>query len=93
MVPAWLVAPMFGALAPQGFVPRLGRDGLTIERCSGSDSASATEARTYPRVAGDMTLQAARTAEPLSEHENDRSDRGFMQPCAFASVGMPTVRG
>lgn len=91
MIPALLVALMFGALAPQGFMPRFGPDGLTIELCSGVGNAKATIERTDPRFADYLKLQAASTGEPSSDHDDGSNDDGSMPPCAFASVGMPAL--
>lgn len=89
MIPALLIALMFGALAPQGFMPRFGPDGLTIELCSGVGNTTATIARDDPRYADYLALQTARTGEPTQDH--DRSEDGSMPPCAFASLAMLAV--
>lgn len=88
-----LIALMFGALAPQGFMPRFGPDGLTIALCSGVGNSTATIARDDPRYADYLKLQAARTGEPAQDHDNDGSDDGSIPPCAFASLGMLAIDG
>lgn len=89
VLPALLVAMLLGALAPQGFMPRFGPDGLTIELCSGIGNKAATIARDDPRYQDYLKLAAAGTGEPLHD-QGDDSDNP-MPPCAFAGLAMLAV--
>lgn len=84
ILPAMVLAMLFGALAPQGFMPHLGPQGLTIELCSGLGNKAATVARDNPRYDDYLKLAAARgdAADPDSGDDGDNP----MPPCAFAGV-------
>lgn len=89
ILPTLLVAMLFGALAPQGFMPRFGPDGLTIELCSGVGNRAATIARDDPRYQDYLVLAAASTGEPVHD-QGDDSDNP-VPPCAFAGLAMLAV--
>ncbi len=89
IMPALLLAMLFGALAPQGFMPRFGPDGLTIELCSGLGNKAATIARDDPRYQDYLKLAAASSAEPVHDQSDDGDNP--MPPCAFAGIAMLAV--
>lgn len=91
VLPALVLAMLFGALAPQGFMPRFGPDGLTIELCSGLGNQAATISRDDPRYQDYLKLAAA-SGDDLDHDPGDDSDNP-MPPCAFAGIAtlaMPT---
>lgn len=91
VLPALLVAMLFGALAPQGFMPKFGPHGLTIELCSGLGNKAATIARDDPRYQDYLKLAAA--SGHTTGHDPDDVDENPMPPCAFAglaTLAMPT---
>lgn len=89
IMPAVLLAMLFGALAPQGFMPHLGPQGLTIELCSGLGNKAASIARADPRYDDYLKLAAAR-GDTLDSDPADDADNP-MPPCAFAGVAMLAV--
>lgn len=84
LLPALLVALLFGALAPQGFMPRFGPQGLTIELCSGLGNKTATIARDDPRYQDYAMLAAA--SSDASDHDSGGGDDNPVPPCAFAGL-------
>jgi len=92
IVPIVLIGMMFGALAPQGFMPRYGDKGLSIILCSGSGATTAQIDRADPLYAEIATIRAA-----MAEHNDPagQGDDGKAQPtmphCAFAAAAMPAL--
>ncbi len=84
MTPALLLAMLFGALAPQGFMPHLGPQGLTIELCSGLGNKAATVARDDARYQDYLKLAVARGDVPDQDGSDDADNP--MPPCAFAGL-------
>lgn len=84
ILPALLVAMLFGALAPQGFMPRFGPNGLTIELCSGLGNKAATIARDDPRYLDYLKLAAA--SSDAVDPDSSTDDDNPMPPCAFAGL-------
>lgn len=89
ILPALLLAMLFGAFAPRGFMPHLGPDGLTIELCSGLGNKAATIARDDPRYQDYLKLAAARSGE--QDHDQGDDADNPMPPCAFAGMAMLAV--
>lgn len=83
ILPVLLVAMLCGALAPQGFMPKFGPNGLTIELCSGLGNTAATIARDDPRYQDYLKLAAARGDQ--ADHDPGDGDNP-MPPCAFAGM-------
>ena len=88
-LPVLLLAMLFGALAPRGFMPHLGPDGLTIELCSGLGNKAATIARDDPRFADYAKLAAARAGQ--ADHDQGSDEDNPMPPCAFAGIALLAV--
>ena len=84
ILPAVLLAMLFGALAPQGFMPHLGPQGLTIELCSGLGNKAATVSRDDPRYQDYLKLAAAR-GDVADDQPDDEPDNP-VPPCAFAGL-------
>ncbi len=84
ILPAVLLAMLFGALAPQGFMPHLGPQGLTIELCSGLGNKAATVLRDDPRYQDYLKLAAAR-GDAADDQPDDEPDNP-VPPCAFAGL-------
>jgi hypothetical protein len=84
ILPALMLAMLFGALAPQGFMPRFGPDGLTIELCSGLGNKAMTISRDDPRYQDYLKLAAASRGDPLHDQGDDAENP--MPPCAFAGL-------
>ena len=89
ILPALLLAMLFGAFAPRGFMPHLGPDGLTIELCSGLGNKAATIARDDPRFADYARLAAAKAGVQGDDQGSDQDNP--MPPCAFAGMAMLAV--
>lgn len=89
MLPALLLAMLFGAFAPRGFMPHFGPEGLTIELCSGLGNKAATIARDDPRYQDYLKLAAARSGE--QDHDQGDDADNPMPPCAFAGMAMLAV--
>lgn len=85
-LPVLLLAMLCGALAPRGFMPHFGPQGLTIELCSGLGNKAATIARDDPRYQDYAKLAAARAGQQ-DDHQRDDADNP-MPPCAFAGMAM-----
>lgn len=85
-LPVLLLAMLFGALAPRGFMPHFGPQGLTIELCSGLGNKAATIARDDPRYSDYLKLAAARSGQPDDDQGDDADNP--MPPCAFAGMAM-----
>lgn len=88
-LPVLLLAMLFGALAPRGFMPHFGPQGLTIELCSGLGNKAATVSRDDPRYKDYLKLAAARSG-PQDHDQGDDPDNP-MPPCAFAGIAMLAV--
>lgn len=84
ILPTVLLAMLFGALAPQGFMPHLGPQGLTIELCSGLGNKAATVSRDDPRYQDYLKLAAAR-GDAADDQPDDEPDNP-VPPCAFAGL-------
>lgn len=84
ILPTVLLAMLFGALAPQGFMPHLGPQGLTIELCSGLGNKAATVSRDDPRYQDYLKLAAAR-GDAADDQSDDEPDNP-VPPCAFAGL-------
>lgn len=89
ILPALLLAMLFGAFAPRGFMPHLGPDGLTIELCSGLGNKAATIARDDPRYQDYARLAAARADQQTDDQGSDEDNP--IPPCAFAGIAMLAV--
>lgn len=89
VLPVLLLAMLFGALAPRGFMPHFGPEGLTIELCSGLGNKAATIARDDPRFADYAKLAAAKAGK--ADHGEGSDDDNPMPPCAFAGIAMLAV--
>lgn len=88
-LPVLLLAMLFGALAPRGFMPHFGPDGLTIELCSGLGNKAATISRDDARYQDYLKLAAARSGQQ-DDDQGDDSDNP-MPPCAFAGMAMLAI--
>ncbi len=88
-LPVLLLAMLFGALAPRGFMPHFGPDGLTIELCSGLGNKAATISVDDPRYQDYLKLAAARSGQ-LDHDQGDDGDNP-MPPCAFAGMAMLAI--
>lgn len=88
-LPVLLLAMLFGALAPRGFMPHFGPQGLTIELCSGLGNKAATIARDDPRYQDYLKLAAARSG--AQDHDQDDDADNPMPPCAFAGMAMLAI--
>lgn len=84
ILPAVMIALLFGALAPQGFMPHLGPQGLTIELCSGLGNREATVSRDDPRYADYLKLAEASGSAADQNSGNDADNP--LPPCAFAGL-------
>jgi hypothetical protein len=84
VLPAVMLAMLFGVLAPQGFMPHLGPNGLTIELCSGLGNSQTTVSRDDPRYLDYLKLAAAR-GDTVDHDSGDDADNP-MPPCAFAGL-------
>lgn len=84
ILPAVMLAMLFGALAPKGFMPQFGPDGLTIELCSGLGNKSTTIARDDPRYRDYLQLAAARGDSV--DHDSGNDGDNPMPSCAFAGL-------
>jgi hypothetical protein len=89
MLPGLLLAMLFGAFAPRGFMPHFGPEGLTIELCSGLGNKAATIASDDPRYQDYLKLAAARSGE--QDHDQGDDADNPMPPCAFAGMAMLAV--
>lgn len=85
-LPVLLLAMLFGALAPRGFMPHFGPQGLTIELCSGLGNKAATIARDDPRYQDYARLAAAKAGR--ADHDQGDDADNPMPPCAFAGMAM-----
>lgn len=85
-LPVLLLAMLFGALAPRGFMPHFGPQGLTIELCSGLGNKAATIARDDPRYQDYARLAAAKAGQ--KDHDQGDDADNPMPPCAFAGMAM-----
>lgn len=84
MMPAVLLALLIGAFAPQGFMPHLGPQGLTIELCSGLGNKTSTITRDDPRYDDYRKLAAAAAGENADDQGDDTDNP--IPPCAFAGI-------
>lgn len=73
-----LIGLMFGALAPQGFMPRVGENGLSIILCSGSGPVTASIDPSDP-----LYTKIAAIAGSADRHDDD-DQRATLPHCAFA---------
>ena len=89
-LPVLLLAMLFGALAPRGFMPHFGPNGLTIELCSGLGNKATTISRDDPRYQDYARLAAARAGQQ-PDHSGDDDADNPMPPCAFAGLGLLAV--
>lgn len=89
-LPVLLLAMLFGALAPRGFMPHFGPEGLTIELCSGTGNKAATIARDDPRYQDYLRLAAAKADQQDHDSSGDDDDNP-MPHCAFAGMGMLAI--
>ncbi|WP_165323797.1 DUF2946 family protein [Rhizorhabdus phycosphaerae] len=86
IVPLMLIGLMFGALAPQGFMPRVGENGLSIILCSGSGPATASIDPSDPLYA-----KMAAIAGSADRHDDDDPRAATLPHCAFAGSAMAAL--
>ena len=88
-LPVLLLAMLFGAFAPRGFMPHFGPAGLTIELCSGLGNKAATISVDDPRYQDYQKLAAARSGQ--QDHDQGDDADNPMPPCAFAGMAMLAI--
>lgn len=92
ILPIVLIGMMFGALAPQGFMPRYGDKGLSIILCSGSGATTAQIDRADPLYAKIATISAAMAERAApSGRDDDGKTQPTMPHCGFAAAAMPAL--
>ncbi|MGC6328496.1 DUF2946 family protein [Rhizorhabdus sp. FW153] len=89
VVPIMLIGMLFGALAPQGFMPRVGENGLSIILCSGSGDVEARIGKADPLYAKIAAIKAA-MADDADRHDGN-DEQATMPHCAFAGAAMAAL--
>lgn len=89
VVPIVLIGMMFGALAPQGFMPRYGESGLSIILCSGSGAQQAQIDVADPIYTKIAAIKAA-LADDADRHDG-KDEQSTMPHCAFAGAAMAAL--
>jgi hypothetical protein len=91
IVPIVLIGMVFGALAPQGFMPRYGESGLSIILCSGSGATAASIDQTDPLYTKLARIKAAMSGRDGAPHSGDDRAQPSMPHCAFAGGTMAAI--
>lgn len=89
VMPIVLIGMMFGALAPQGFMPRYGESGLSIILCSGSGATQARIGEADPIYAKIAAIKAAMADE--ADRHDGKDEQSTMPHCAFAGAAMAAL--